>query len=85
MTFAASTGAEDSVEMDPYRHDAFTQAVLEGLTGGKADLNGDGIIETSELGTWVAGRVRELTGGKQHAIYNPTPGLPSFGIFRVKQ
>ena len=83
-TFAAATGAEDSVEMDQFAHGAFTEAVLEGLAG-EADLNRDGIIETSELGTWITNRVREITGGKQHAIYEPTPGLPSFAIFRVKR
>jgi WD40 repeat protein len=83
VTFAASSGVEDSVEMDQYRHGAFTQAVLEGLAQGKADLNHDKVIETDELGTWITGRVRDLTSGKQHAIHDHTPGVPSFPMFRL--
>lgn len=85
VTFAASSGPETSVELDSFQHGAFTQALLEGLVGKKADLNHDGVIETNELGTWLSQRIRELTGGKQHADYEPMPGIPSFPLFQVSQ
>jgi hypothetical protein len=86
VTFASSEGTEDSQELDaPFKHGAFTQALIEGLNDRKADLNEDGVIETQELGAWIVQRVRELTGGKQHAVYQPAPGMSSFAIFRGKQ
>jgi uncharacterized caspase-like protein len=85
VTFAASTGSQVSVELDNFRHGAFTEALYEGLGQAKADLNHDGLIETEELGTWLSQRVRELTDGKQAVVYEPTPGMPSFPIFRVKK
>ncbi len=81
-TFAAATGEEDSVERAVWGHGAFTKALLEGLDGA-ADLNHDGVVETEELGAWIAQRVRELTGGNQHAIFTSSPGLPSFALYRV--
>jgi tetratricopeptide (TPR) repeat protein len=85
VAFAASTADESSMEMDQYRHGAFTQAVLEGLIGGKADSNGDGIVETDELAGWTTARVRELTAGRQHPVYSSTSSQGSFPIFRVKR
>ena len=83
ITFAAATGEEDSVERPEWGHGAFTKALLEGLQG-KAARNEAGIVETDELGTWIRQRVQELTGGDQHAIYDPSPGLPSFPLYRVR-
>jgi hypothetical protein len=83
ITFAAATDEEDSVERPEWGHGAFTKALLEGLQG-KADLNGDGVVETTELGTFIVQRVRELTNGDQHAIVSPSPAdLPSFALCRV--
>lgn len=82
VAFASSEGSEDSEEeeLDSFKHGAFTQALLEGIGDRKADLNGDGMIETLELGTWIVQRVRQLTGGKQHAVYQPAPGMLSFPL-----
>ncbi len=41
---AASTGKESSLESPEWGHGAFTLALLEGLGEGKADVNGDEII-----------------------------------------
>ena len=83
ITFAAATGEEDSVERPEWGHGAFTKALLEGLEG-KAVRNESGIVQTDELGTWIRQRVQDLTGGDQHAIYDPSPGLPSFPLYRVR-
>ena len=85
VTFASSEGSEDSRELDNFGHGAFTQALIEGINDRKADLDGDGVIETEELGLWITKRVRELTGGNQHAVYQPGQGIPSFALFRGKQ
>ena len=83
VTFAASTGREVSEERREWGHGAFTKALLEGFEG-RADGNGDGVIETLELGSWVVGRVKELTGGRQHALYQPSAGMPSFPFFALE-
>ncbi|NBQ68237.1 MAG: hypothetical protein EBU46_05135, partial [Nitrosomonadaceae bacterium] len=64
VVFASSTGNQVSVELDEFKHGAFTKALLEGLNG-KADLLKDGFISTSELDAFVSNRVKELTRGEQ--------------------
>ncbi|MEJ0032444.1 MAG: hypothetical protein WDO15_19765 [Bacteroidota bacterium] len=44
VIMAASTGKESSLESPEWGHGAFTLALLEGLGEGKADVNGDEII-----------------------------------------
>jgi uncharacterized caspase-like protein len=65
MVFASSRGNEKSLEDAKWKHGAFTRALLDGL-GGQADLIKDGKITVSELQTFVANRVKELTGDRQH-------------------
>jgi hypothetical protein len=65
MVFAASRGLEASWEMPELKHGAFTYAILEGLEG-KADLIDDGRITITELQTYVANRVKQLTNDMQH-------------------
>jgi WD40 repeat protein len=84
VTFASSEGSEDSWELDKFMHGAFTEALIEGLNERKADLDGDGVIDSLELGNWIEKRVRELTDKKQHAVYLPAPGASSFPLFRGK-
>ncbi len=62
---------------------AFTWAVLEGLRGDADVTKKDGLIYVDELGSWVIHRVKELTGGNQHAIYEPPPGFHPFPIFAI--
>lgn len=85
VTFAASTGKEVSVEREEWGHGAFTQALIEGLSG-KADGFGgktDGVVYIHELGSWIIERVKALTEGRQHAIYDPPSNLPSFPLFTL--
>ena len=50
-------------------HGAFTQALLDGLAGA-ADKDQDGTIQLSELGSFVADRVPQLTQDRQHATFH---------------
>ena len=74
MVFAASRGTEFSLELAHLKHGAFTYAVLEGLRG-KADLIQDGRITISELQTYVANQVKQLTSDRQH------PHIPRMNDF----
>ncbi|MBI4083423.1 MAG: LLM class flavin-dependent oxidoreductase [Candidatus Lambdaproteobacteria bacterium] len=68
---AASTGQELSQERPEWGHGAFTKALLEGLAG-KADVNGDGIVDIKEMDLYVTNRVKDLTQGGPH----PTTEIP---------
>jgi len=74
MVFAASRGLEVSWELGALKHGAFTYAILEGLEG-KADLIRDGRVTVSELQTYVANRVKQLTNDRQH------PHIPRMNDF----
>ncbi len=50
----------------------FTQALVEGLSG-KADYDGDGLVELDDLKSYVTKRVRALSGDTQE----PTLSIPS--------
>jgi WD40 repeat protein len=67
VAFASSTGREVSLERPEWGNGAFTKALIEGL-GGKADLLHNGAITLSELDAYVVNRVKDLTGGAQHAV-----------------
>jgi WD40 repeat protein len=82
IIFTASTGREISVEKPEWGHGALTEALLEGLSGKAKSSNNT--INTQELGSWVINRVKELTGGEQHATYSSSGGLPSFPLFVLR-
>lgn len=78
----SSTGKEFSYEKNSWGHGAFTKAILEGLNG-KADFNKDKVIYFTELNLYVADRVKELTGGKQHP-YTPINLFGNIPVFTLK-
>jgi hypothetical protein len=72
ITLASCLPNECSYERPQWGNGAFTKALVEGI-GGKADLNGDGVVSVAELDAYVADRVKELTDGHQH----PTTQRPT--------
>ena len=79
VIMAAAKGEEYSLEHPDWGHGAFTLSILEGIEQRKADVNPDGMVYLRELDYYLAERVRELTGGRQH----PTTQKPS-SISRLK-
>jgi hypothetical protein len=71
----AARSRETTEELSTEKHGAFAQALLDGLSG-KADTNGDGVVEMSELETYLAGRVSELTEGRQHPVARQPAMVP---------
>ncbi|WBB72328.1 caspase family protein [Micromonospora sp. WMMD1128] len=57
VVITACAGTELSFERDG--QGVFTRAVVEGLRTGRADRNGDGVIDTDELHQYVTDRVAE--------------------------
>lgn len=82
VVFASSAGNQDSVELDQYRHGAFTTALLEGLAG-QADLIKDGIISIDELSVYVSDRVKKLTNGDQMPVTGKPDTTPDLRLFVV--
>lgn len=81
VTFAASTSSQPSLENAEWGHGAFTEALRSGLSG-EADIPPqDGTIHVHELGAWVIERVRQLTNGRQDAIFDTPADTRSFPLF----
>jgi uncharacterized caspase-like protein len=82
VIWASSTGEEQSIERDIWGNGAFTEALIAGMTGTEADIDGDGVLTELELSTFVSRRVRDLTDGNQHFFADKPPGsdFPMFGV-----
>ena len=64
VIWASSTGKEQSVERDAWRNGAFTEALLEGISTTKADLNRDCLLSDQELAAFMGNTVKSLTDAK---------------------
>ena len=67
VVFSSSMGGEASWEFDVLKNGAFTEAILEGLSG-KADIDKNGAVAVDELRDYVSKSVDEYTEGKQHPV-----------------
>ncbi len=79
VVLASSSGAELSQERSEWQHGAFTQAVLEGLSGA-ADSDKDGVVTVNELILYVEKRVVKLTGGLQHPVETKPKETSDFAV-----
>jgi uncharacterized caspase-like protein len=68
-----TAGGADQLVSDggPNGHSVFTWTLLQGL-GGKADLNGDGLITATELAAYVAPAVASVS--QQTPAFGSLPG-----------
>jgi hypothetical protein len=80
VVFGSSTGRELSIESGEWGNGAFTKALVEGIAQGKAALLKTGSITLSELDAYVADRVKELTGGRQHPVMTKPATITNFPI-----
>jgi len=67
IILTSSKPNETSQEDDNLRHGYFTYNLLEGLKG-KADYNGDNVVDIDEIAMYLNKTVPEQTGGKQHPV-----------------
>nr|WP_253820815.1 caspase family protein [Vibrio sp. 99-70-13A1] len=65
VVISASGGYEFALEKSNIGNGVFTSAVIKGLSDQAADLNNDGIIQTSELREFTYSEVKRLTDGQQ--------------------
>ena len=81
---SAAGGYEFALESDDWNNGVFTYAVLQGLSTGKADLDGDGNVQVSELKNYVTLQVVELTKGKQHPTTRSENAVNDYILYKVK-
>jgi len=65
VVISAAGGAEFAIESSKWKNGVFTCAVLDGLKTAKADANGDGQVQVSELRDYVLDIVPRMTRGQQ--------------------
>jgi len=82
IVFASSTGRQLSREDDAWQNGAFTEALLEGLSG-KADYTGDFFLFVSELETYLADRVSKLTNNQQKPVTTKPKAVENYRLLRV--
>lgn len=62
---SSSGGTELAFESPKYENGLFTYSLIDGLQNNKADLNKDGVINISELQSYLIREVKELSKGLQ--------------------
>ena len=82
IVFASSTGRQLSHEDDDWKNGAFTEALLEGLSG-QADYTKDFFLFVSELETYLADRVSKLTNNKQKPVTTKPKAIENYRLLRV--
>ncbi len=80
ILFASSTPQEISLESDEWGHGAFALAFLDSMKRKDADVNSDGYLSINELDLSLSERVKELTGGRQHATTQKPSTIRNFNF-----
>jgi len=81
VVISAAGGAEFAIESREWQNGVFTYAVLDGLKSGKADVDGDGHVQVSELRDHVIQVVPRLTFGRQTPTVRSENLTVDFSVF----
>jgi WD40 repeat protein len=68
LVFSSCMPEETSIEDPRWKHGAFTEAILRGLSNPETDKDGDGKITFTELELFVKGEVRRMTDKRQNPV-----------------
>lgn len=83
VVFSSSTGRQDSIEDSKWENGAFTEALIEGLTG-KADYTNDGTITINQLDLYLSEWVKELTNNKQTPVTTKPKTIADYPLVVVR-
>lgn len=85
VIFASSTGKEESKEDEKGKNGFFTEALLEGMEKGEADLAQppDGFVSIGEFYVFLPERVKKLSGSAQHPVTTIPGPLGDYKIISV--
>ena len=85
VVYSASQSSELANENEKWdRHGAFAKALIEAIGQGKG-ANPAGRITTDLLDFYVSQRVKELTEGHQHPIWNQPDPVSDFPVALMRQ
>ena len=84
VVLTSSSGDEDSIEDPKWKHGAFTEALLEELSGDSTS-NGVRTVSIAELANDLAKKLQALTNGAQHLGVSPNFGYFGSRIFTIGQ
>ncbi|MGO9487342.1 MAG: PDZ domain-containing protein [Rhodomicrobium sp.] len=66
LAYSSARWDQEALESPVFKHGLFTQALVEALRDGKADLNHDGHVDTGQLNDYLQKRVPELAKPLDH-------------------
>ena len=78
IVFSATKANSVSLELEALGHGAFTQALIQGLSG-KADFNSDQTVEVFELNLYAANEVKRMTKNAQSPVFYSS-GVENFTL-----
>lgn len=80
IVFSSSKGGELSYERSDIENGLFTEYIIKALTTKEADSDGNGIVSTRELNTYVSNQVAVNTNNLQHPVIDRDNYYVSFGF-----
>ncbi len=83
IVFASTTQGGLSRDLDDIQQGAFTEALIEGIEAGKADLTKDFLVSVAELEKYISDRVKDLTKGGQKPVTTKPKAVEDWNFIRV--
>lgn len=79
-----TAGTANESALESVREGLFTAAIRDGLLEGHADIDGDRVITTEELGAYAAQRVIADSGGRQHPQWGTVEGSGTIMMYDLR-
>ncbi|MEX1365825.1 MAG: caspase family protein [Nannocystaceae bacterium] len=80
-----SAGRAEESALESRREGLFTSALRVGLLDGRADMNGDSVITTEELGTYASDIVATSSSDRQHPQWGTIEGSGTILMYDIRR